>query len=44
MTSMLHRLETHDPYETKLQSSTLRYVVTSRAYATGWRRTTWGYP
>ncbi|MBM0237313.1 4-hydroxybenzoate 3-monooxygenase [Micromonospora sp. ATA32] len=34
MTSMLHRLDTQDPYEAKLQSSTLRYVATSRAYAT----------
>ncbi|MEU4678859.1 4-hydroxybenzoate 3-monooxygenase [Micromonospora sp. NPDC023737] len=34
MTSMLHRLEKDDPYETKLQAATLRYVVTSPAYAT----------
>jgi p-hydroxybenzoate 3-monooxygenase len=34
MTSMLHRLETQDPYEAKLQLSTLRYVTSSRAYAT----------
>ncbi|WP_036376239.1 4-hydroxybenzoate 3-monooxygenase [Micromonospora sp. ATCC 39149] len=34
MTSMLHRLERNDPYETKLQTATLRYVATSRAYAT----------
>ncbi|MGW2625267.1 4-hydroxybenzoate 3-monooxygenase [Micromonospora taraxaci] len=33
MTSMLHRLERDDPYETKLQTSTLRYVATSEAYA-----------
>lgn len=34
MTSMLHRLDSQDPYEEKLQSSTLHYVATSRAYAT----------
>lgn len=34
MTSMLHRLDEQDAYEAKLQSSTLRYVATSRAYAT----------
>ncbi|MEV4808938.1 4-hydroxybenzoate 3-monooxygenase [Micromonospora avicenniae] len=34
MTSMLHRLENDDPYETKLQAATLRYAVTSPAYAT----------
>jgi p-hydroxybenzoate 3-monooxygenase len=34
MTSMLHRLNTGDPYEEKLQLSTLNYVATSRAYAT----------
>ncbi|SCL33796.1 p-hydroxybenzoate 3-monooxygenase [Micromonospora rhizosphaerae] len=34
MTSMLHRLDGQDAYEAKLQSSTLRYVATSRAYAT----------
>jgi len=34
MTSMLHRLGTRDPYEARLQSATLRYVTTSRAYAT----------
>jgi p-hydroxybenzoate 3-monooxygenase len=34
MTSLLHRLDTHDPYEAKLQVSTLRYVTSSRAYAT----------
>lgn len=34
MTSMLHRLDTHDPYEAQLQLSTLRYVASSRAYAT----------
>ncbi|MFF0658954.1 MULTISPECIES: 4-hydroxybenzoate 3-monooxygenase [Micromonospora] len=34
MTSMLHRLDGEDAYEAKLQSSTLRYVATSRAYAT----------
>jgi p-hydroxybenzoate 3-monooxygenase len=34
MTSMLHRLDGHDAYEAKLQTSTLRYVATSRAYAT----------
>ncbi|WFE40885.1 4-hydroxybenzoate 3-monooxygenase [Micromonospora sp. WMMD998] len=34
MTSMLHRLERDDPYEAKLQTATLRYVATSRAYAT----------
>ncbi|HEX7744282.1 MAG TPA: 4-hydroxybenzoate 3-monooxygenase [Micromonosporaceae bacterium] len=34
MTSMLHRLDTRDPYEEKLQLSTLHYVATSRAYAT----------
>jgi p-hydroxybenzoate 3-monooxygenase len=35
MTSMLHRLNTQDPYEVQLQLSQLRYVTTSRAYATG---------
>ncbi|MGI5151024.1 4-hydroxybenzoate 3-monooxygenase [Plantactinospora sp. CA-294935] len=34
MTSLLHRLRTDDPYEAKLQLSTLRYVTSSRAYAT----------
>ena len=34
MTSMLHRLDSRDPYEEKLQLSTLRYVTSSRAYAT----------
>ncbi|WP_213451993.1 4-hydroxybenzoate 3-monooxygenase [Rhizomonospora bruguierae] len=34
MTSLLHRLNTDDPYEAKLQSAQLRYVTTSRAYAT----------
>ncbi|ASW54954.1 4-hydroxybenzoate 3-monooxygenase [Plantactinospora sp. KBS50] len=34
MTSMLHRLDDQDPYEAKLQTSTLDYVATSRAYAT----------
>ncbi|MDG4808800.1 4-hydroxybenzoate 3-monooxygenase [Micromonospora sp. WMMD1120] len=34
MTSMLHRLEHDDPYERNLQIATLRYVATSRAYAT----------
>jgi p-hydroxybenzoate 3-monooxygenase len=34
MTSMLHRLDNRDPYEAKLQLATLRYVTTSRAYAT----------
>ncbi|GAB3803163.1 4-hydroxybenzoate 3-monooxygenase [Micromonospora zhanjiangensis] len=34
MTSMLHRLDDQDPYEAKLQTSTLHYVATSRAYAT----------
>ena len=34
MTSMLHRLDGEDAYEAKLQSSTLRYVATSQAYAT----------
>ncbi|MBM0276621.1 4-hydroxybenzoate 3-monooxygenase [Micromonospora tarensis] len=34
MTSMLHRLDRDDPYETNLQIATLRYVATSRAYAT----------
>ena len=34
MTSMLHRFADHDPYQEKLQLSHLRYVVTSRAYAT----------
>ncbi|WP_326558746.1 4-hydroxybenzoate 3-monooxygenase [Micromonospora sp. NBC_01796] len=34
MTSMLHRLDSHDPYEVQLQLSTLRYVATSRSYAT----------
>ncbi|MFG1849830.1 4-hydroxybenzoate 3-monooxygenase [Micromonospora carbonacea] len=34
MTSMLHRLDRDDPYETKVQTATLRYVATSRAYAT----------
>ncbi|GIJ20727.1 4-hydroxybenzoate 3-monooxygenase [Micromonospora lutea] len=34
MTSMLHRLNADDPYEAKIQSSTLRYVTTSQAYAT----------
>ncbi|MGC1212737.1 MAG: 4-hydroxybenzoate 3-monooxygenase [Micromonospora sp.] len=34
MTSMLHRLDGEDAYEAKLQSSTLRYVATSPAYAT----------
>ncbi|MFC0505512.1 4-hydroxybenzoate 3-monooxygenase [Micromonospora costi] len=34
MTSMLHRLAADDPYEARLQSATLRYVTTSRAYAT----------
>ncbi|RKN21169.1 4-hydroxybenzoate 3-monooxygenase [Micromonospora musae] len=33
MTSMLHRLEKDDPYETKLQAATLRYAVSSPAYA-----------
>ncbi|RKR92451.1 p-hydroxybenzoate 3-monooxygenase [Micromonospora pisi] len=34
MTSMLHRLDSHDPYEQQLQLSTLRYVASSRSYAT----------
>nr|MDT0657337.1 4-hydroxybenzoate 3-monooxygenase [Micromonospora sp. DSM 115978] len=34
MTSMLHRMADQDPYEEQLQRSTLRYVTTSRAYAT----------
>ncbi|MBQ0902046.1 4-hydroxybenzoate 3-monooxygenase [Micromonospora sp. U21] len=34
MTSMLHRLDSDDPYEAKLQTATLRYVASSRAYAT----------
>ncbi|QDY09267.1 4-hydroxybenzoate 3-monooxygenase [Micromonospora sp. HM134] len=34
MTSMLHRLAHDDPYEAKLQTATLRYAATSRAYAT----------
>ncbi|WP_433652048.1 hypothetical protein ACQP2C_06105 [Micromonospora zamorensis] len=34
MTSMLHRLDGDDPYETKLQTATLRYLAGSRAYAT----------
>ncbi|MFK3984701.1 4-hydroxybenzoate 3-monooxygenase [Micromonospora sp. NPDC050397] len=34
MTSMLHRLDGHDPYEARLQLSTLRYLATSRSYAT----------
>jgi p-hydroxybenzoate 3-monooxygenase len=34
MTSMLHRLGSQDPYEVKLQLSTLHYITTSRAYAT----------
>ncbi|MBY8871373.1 4-hydroxybenzoate 3-monooxygenase [Micromonospora sp. PLK6-60] len=34
MTSMLHRLAGDDPYEAKLQTATLRYVATSRGYAT----------
>ncbi|MEW2474857.1 4-hydroxybenzoate 3-monooxygenase [Micromonospora gifhornensis] len=34
MTSMLHRLNADDPYEAKLQSSALRYLTTSPAYAT----------
>ncbi|MBF9133078.1 4-hydroxybenzoate 3-monooxygenase [Plantactinospora sp. S1510] len=34
MTSLLHRLETQDPYEAKLQISTLHYLTSSRAYAT----------
>ncbi|WP_233601046.1 MULTISPECIES: 4-hydroxybenzoate 3-monooxygenase [Micromonospora] len=34
MASMLHRLDGQDAYEAKLQTSTLRYVATSRAYAT----------
>ncbi|MFC6015867.1 4-hydroxybenzoate 3-monooxygenase [Plantactinospora solaniradicis] len=34
MTSLLHRLETQDPYEAKLQVSTLHYLTSSRAYAT----------
>ncbi|MBE1491132.1 4-hydroxybenzoate 3-monooxygenase [Plantactinospora soyae] len=34
MTSLLHRLATDDPYEAKLQLSTLHYVTSSRAYAT----------
>lgn len=33
-TSMLHRLDGDDPYETKLQTATLRYLTSSRAYAT----------
>ncbi|MFY1692091.1 4-hydroxybenzoate 3-monooxygenase [Plantactinospora sp. WMMB782] len=34
MTSLLHRLNTDDPYEARLQLSTLRYLASSRAYAT----------
>ncbi|AVT35611.1 4-hydroxybenzoate 3-monooxygenase [Plantactinospora sp. BB1] len=34
MTSLLHRLNTDDPYEARLQLSTLRYLTSSRAYAT----------
>ncbi|WP_406085190.1 hypothetical protein OHA01_14765 [Micromonospora zamorensis] len=31
---MLHRLDGDDPYETKLQTATLRHLASSRAYAT----------
>jgi len=34
MTSMLHRFAEDDPYQERLQLSQLRYVVSSRAYAT----------
>jgi p-hydroxybenzoate 3-monooxygenase len=34
MTSMLHRMNTDDPFEAKLQRSQLEYVVRSRAAAT----------
>jgi len=34
MTSMLHRFADDDPYQQRLQLSQLRYVVSSRAYAT----------
>ncbi|GAB3977609.1 4-hydroxybenzoate 3-monooxygenase [Plantactinospora veratri] len=34
MTSLLHRLRTDDPYEARLQLSTLHYLASSRAYAT----------
>jgi p-hydroxybenzoate 3-monooxygenase len=34
MTSMLHRLPGQDPYEARLQRSQLRYVTTSKHYAT----------
>jgi p-hydroxybenzoate 3-monooxygenase len=34
MTSMLHRMPGEDPYEARLQRSQLRYVTTSRHYAT----------
>ena len=34
MTSMLHRMDTGDPFEAKLQRSQLEYVVRSRAAAT----------
>ena len=33
MTSMLHRLPGHDPFDLKLQLSQLRYVATSREAA-----------
>jgi p-hydroxybenzoate 3-monooxygenase len=34
MTSMMHRLDAEDPYEARLQLSTLHYVTSSPAYAT----------
>ena len=34
MTSMLHRLPEHDPFQQRLQISQLRYVVASQAAST----------
>jgi p-hydroxybenzoate 3-monooxygenase len=44
MTSMLHRLPGHDPYEEQLQLAQLRYVTTSEAYARSLSENYVGFP